>query len=164
MTKTVALAGFMGVGKSTVGAVLASLTGLKFVDLDDEIALSGGVSVAQIFSCEGEAGFRRRERAAVKAVMDGPPVVLALGGGTLHQDECLALLREKCFIVSLVTGLEEIRARLGPSDEARPLWADAEARFEARAEGYLRADVVVDVSGMDVHSVASAVLEVLPCE
>jgi shikimate kinase len=164
MAKTVALAGFMGVGKSTVGAVLASLTGLEFVDLDDEVALSGGVSVPQIFSCEGEAGFRRRERTALQVVMDGPPVVLALGGGTLHQAECLALLREKCFIVSLVTGLEEIRGRLGPSDEGRPLWADAEARFEARAEGYLRADVVVDVSGMDVHSVASAVLEVLPCE
>jgi shikimate kinase len=163
MGRGVALAGFMGVGKSTVGAALAPRLGLGFMDLDAEIAAESGRSVPQIFSCEGEAGFRAREAATLRRILRGPPVVLALGGGTLHQPGNLDALQACCTVVSLLADLDEIRGRLGAEDEQRPLWADAEARFAAREAGYHRADFCVDVSGLDISDSVDAVLGVLPC-
>jgi shikimate kinase len=154
MESGVALAGFMGVGKSTVGAALAPQLGLGFVDLDAEIAVESGRTLPQIFSCEGEAGFRAREAATLRRILSGPPVVLALGGGTLHQPGNLDALQACCTVVSLLAGLDEIRGRL---------WADAEARFAAREAGYHRADFCVDVSGLGISASVAAVLEVLPC-
>ena len=92
-----------------------------------------------------------------------PPVVLALGGGTLHQPGNLDALQACCTVVSLLADLDEIRGRLGAEDEQRPLWADAEARFAAREAGYHRADFCVDVSGLDISDSVDAVLGVLPC-
>ena len=163
MGRGVALGGFMGVGKSTVGAALAPRLGLSFVDLDEEIVAESGRSVPQIFSCEGEAGFRSREAATLRRILGGPPVVLALGGGTLHQPGNLDALQACCTVVSLLVDLDEIRARLGPEDENRPLWADAEARFSAREAGYRRADFCVEVSGLGISESVDAVLEILPC-
>ena len=67
-------------------------------------------------------------------------------------------------MVSLLAELDEIRARLGPEDADRPLWAVAEARFAQRAPGYLEADVCVDISGLSIAEVVDAVVEGLPCE
>ena len=60
------LIGFMGSGKTTVGRLLAERLGWSFADLDDVIVRSAGLTVAEIFAGEGEAGFRRRETAAVR--------------------------------------------------------------------------------------------------
>ena len=163
MRQGVALAGFMGVGKSSVGAALAELIGLPFVDLDALVQAQSGRRVSDIFSCEGEAGFRARESSALADVIAGPPSVVALGGGTIHQEGNLQLLRERYFVVSLLAPLDEIRGRIGPEDETRPLWADAESRFDSRADGYLAADACVDVTGLSIECAASAVSEVLPC-
>ena len=61
MAPLVALAGFMGSGKSSVGALSARLLGWRFVDLDDEIVKSAGMTIAEFFERHGEADFRRRE-------------------------------------------------------------------------------------------------------
>ncbi len=164
MERGVALAGFMGIGKSTVGAALAPRLGLRFVDLDERIEAEAGCSVSEIFAREGEPGFRAREARAVQALSEGPPIVLALGGGTLHHLDNLTVLQRGFHVVSLVAPLEEIRDRVGTSDAVRPLWADAASRYAERAEGYRRADAVADVSGLDVDGALRAVLEVLPCE
>ena len=164
MGRGVALAGFMGVGKSVVGAALAPRLGLAFVDLDTAVAQHSARTVAQIFTCEGEAGFRAREAAALKAVLAGPPVVLALGGGTLHQPGNLEMIQDWGTVVSLLAPLDEIRERLGSEGGGRPLWSDAEARYAAREAGYRQADVCLDVSGMSVQETVAVVQRSLPCE
>ena len=65
------LIGFMGSGKTTVGALLAEHLGWSFVDLDDLVVRSAGLTVAEIFAREGEEGFRRRETEAVRAAASG---------------------------------------------------------------------------------------------
>ena len=62
--KGISLIGFMGSGKSTVGRLLADNLGIPFVDLDEEIEKEAGMSVPEIFSREGEGGFRNRESRA----------------------------------------------------------------------------------------------------
>src|ERR1700677_4987582 len=76
------LTGFMGAGKSTVGAILAQELGWRFVDLDRVIEASSQLTVADIFRDLGEAEFRERERQAVQQLSGEEHMVLALGGGT----------------------------------------------------------------------------------
>ena len=77
---TLWLVGMMGVGKSTVGPLVAAKLGLPFVDLDEAIATAAGRSIPAVFAAEGEAGFRRREAAALEGAA-GTETVVACGGG-----------------------------------------------------------------------------------
>jgi hypothetical protein len=93
----VALVGFMGAGKTTVGRALAERLGWRFADLDDLIQAREGRSVEQIFREQGEAGFRKLERLTVRevAAADRPaPLVLALGGGAFPEEAVQEALRE----------------------------------------------------------------------
>ena len=85
---TLALAGFMGTGKSTIGPLVADRLGRAFVDLDQLVEQREGRSVAELFDRAGEQGFRLAEQRALAATLSGPPSVLALGGGTVHQPAC----------------------------------------------------------------------------
>src|SRR3989442_9907712 len=77
----IALAGFMGVGKSTVGRLLASELSRTFVDTDELVELNLGRSILECFQAGEEATFREVEAAAVREALDGEPSVIALGGG-----------------------------------------------------------------------------------
>lgn len=109
----------MAVGKSTVGRLLARRWGADFVDLDVVIG-----DIPAIFRTEGEAGFRRRESAALAATVSAGPAVLALGGGTLVAAQNRALLADWPVVV-LMASVETLRARLG-SGGSRPLAPDME--------------------------------------
>lgn len=134
----VALAGPMGSGKSTVGAALAARVGVPFVDLDARV---GGA--AAIFAAEGEAGFRRREQAALAEAVAGEGV-LALGGGSLVDRRNRALL-EGWELLVLDAPVEHLRARLGGGG-GRPLAAQLEALIVERADSYAAAGASVDAT------------------
>ena len=86
------LTGFMGAGKSTVGAILARDLGWRFIDLDRVIEAGSKSTVAEIFRDYGEADFRRRERQAVQQLISEEEIVLALGGGTIEDESTRSLL------------------------------------------------------------------------
>src|ERR1700728_1331163 len=86
------LTGFMGAGKSTVGAILAQELGWRFIDLDEVIEATSQRTVAEIFRDHGEADFRRREQQAVQQLSDEEEIVLALGGGTVENESTRSLL------------------------------------------------------------------------
>jgi shikimate kinase len=73
----VCLTGFMGAGKSTVGAIVAERLGLRFIDLDREIEAREHAQVPEIFSARGEDGFRVAESEALADVLAGPDAVVA---------------------------------------------------------------------------------------
>lgn len=133
MPWSVALAGLMGVGKSTVGPLLAARLGVDFVDLDQRIESEAGCSVAQIFAAEGEQGFRRRESAALDRVLSGGgPLVLALGGGTAHQPGAAARIQAVLPIAVLWAPLAELQRRT-QGGGSRPLSGRLEQLAQARA-------------------------------
>jgi shikimate kinase len=92
----VALVGYMGSGKSTVGRVLAEELGWGFVDLDREVEGEAGMTIAEVFETRGEPAFRELERAALEAaLLDGPRErVVACGGGVVIDARNRELLGE----------------------------------------------------------------------
>ncbi len=158
------LTGFMGAGKSTVGAILATELGWRFVDLDDVIEASSQLTVEEIFRDHGEAEFRRRERQAVEQLSNQEQIVLALGGGTVEDESTRSLLihsPENC-LVFLEAPLAELLARCTVEGKVRPLLAAPEslaARHHRRLPYYRTAHVTVTTHGLAPQAVAARVLE-----
>ena len=163
MSQTIAIGGFMGVGKSTVGRLLAGRLSVPFVDLDEAIEKHSGHSVSHIFEAYGEEHFRELEEKVLKVTLEGPPIVLALGGGTLHQSACLAQLQAHSKIIVLWLPLDGIRHRLGGGDAHRPLWAQAKTLFEERERGYKKAGILLDVQDMEPEDVVNELERVVAC-
>ena len=88
----IVLVGFMGAGKTTVGTLLAARLGLPFVDSDQVIEQRAARPVRQIFAQDGEPAFRALEHQVIAELLDGPPIVLALGGGAPEHPATQALL------------------------------------------------------------------------
>ena len=121
--ENIALVGFMGSGKSTVGPLLASALGMDYVDLDEMITERTGMDIAEIFELEGEEGFRERESEALKEALAGGNRVVSCGGGVVLRDENLELLRRRARVFYLRVSGETALQRLGDG-EGRPLLAE----------------------------------------
>jgi shikimate kinase / 3-dehydroquinate synthase len=141
---SVVLTGFMGTGKSSVGRLLAAMSGRTFVDTDELIAQRAGKPVAAIFAGEGEAAFRAQEAALVRELANRSGLVIATGGGMLVDSENAAALEAGNAVFCLQASPEEIVRRLEHDGGARPLLAGSQpaARVAAllaqREEAYAR--------------------------
>lgn len=151
----VALTGFMGSGKSSVGRELALLLHWLFVDLDAEIERSQQRKIRDIFSEDGEARFRHVETEMLQSVLEraARPFVLALGGGTFVQAANAELLRSYGVrTVFLQAPIETLTRRCSPEDAngtpgTRPLAANLDdfvQLYNARLPLYRTADVTVE--------------------
>lgn len=146
------LIGPTGAGKTSIGRHLAARYGLPFLDLDQEIERVTGVSVSTIFDIEGEAGFRRRERALLEEFSGQRGVLLATGAGAVLDPANRRTLRERGYVVWLQATVPVQLQRLA-LDTSRPLLADADrqqklqAMAEARTALYQEtADLIIPPS------------------
>ncbi len=126
MKSNIALIGFMGTGKTVVGRRLATATGKDFLELDAVIAERASRSIPDIFRLEGEAGFRRRETAAVTEVAGRENTVIACGGGVILSKINIVSLRENSRIVLLTASRNVILKRTRRDGATRPLLAAAD--------------------------------------
>jgi shikimate kinase len=166
--RRIVLTGFMGAGKSTIGALLAQKLGWNFLDSDTVIETNAGMTVAQIFDRHGEADFRLREAQAIRDHSQSECLVLALGGGALESDATRAALAQlECTCtVFLDAPLETMVARClaQPGAAERPVLADRERlaiRLAERLPHYRKAHLTLSTSGLTPHAVAEKILEVL---
>ncbi|MEU1005385.1 shikimate kinase [Streptomyces tibetensis] len=161
----VVLVGPMGVGKSTVGQLLAERLGLSYRDTDDDIVAAQGRTVAEIFVDEGEAAFRAIEKAAVHRALAEHDGVLALGGGAILDADTRALLAGQ-RVAYLSMDVEEAVKRTG-LNAARPLLAVNPRKqwrelMEARRHLYEEvATAVVATDGRTPEEVTEAALDAL---
>ena len=116
-----ALVGLMGAGKSRLGRLVAQHLGWPFQDIDREIERESGLTLPQIFSTEGEAGFRDRETAMLTLIgAAGSPRVVATGGGVVDRNKNLTLLKTEFYVVWIQVTPEEAARRL-EGKTGRPL-------------------------------------------
>ncbi|MEE1758373.1 MULTISPECIES: shikimate kinase [unclassified Streptomyces] len=155
----------MGVGKSTVGQLLAERLGVAYRDTDDDIVAEQGREIAEIFVDEGESAFRAIEKKAVHTALAGHDGVLALGGGAILDADTRALLVGQ-RVVYLSMDVEEAVKRTG-LNAARPLLAVNPRKqwrelMEARRNLYEEvATVVVTTDGRTPEEVTRAALDAL---
>ncbi|MFI6209773.1 shikimate kinase [Streptomyces sp. NPDC051041] len=161
----IVLVGPMGVGKSTVGRLLAERLGAGYRDTDDDIVAAQGRTIAEIFVDEGEAAFRALEKEAVTRAVAEHDGVLALGGGAVLDAGTRALLAGR-RVVYLSMDVEEAVRRTG-LNTARPLLAVNPRKqwrelMEARRHLYEEvATAVVPTDGRTPEEVTRAVLDAL---
>ncbi|MER6328558.1 shikimate kinase [Streptomyces sp. NPDC001034] len=159
------LVGPMGVGKSTVGRLLAERLGTGYRDTDDDIVAAEGRAISAIFVDEGEEFFRALEKAAVAAALAEHEGVLALGGGAVLDADTRALLARHP-VVYLSMDVEEAVRRTG-LNVARPLLAVNPRKqwrelMEARRHLYEEvATAVVSTDGRTPEEVTQAALDAL---
>lgn len=164
--RTIALVGLMGVGKSSVGRRLANTLGLPFRDADSEVEEAAGRTIPEIFAELGEPAFRDGERRVIGRLLEGPPHVLATGGGAFMNPETRALIKERAISVWLKADLDVLARRVGRKD-SRPLLAGKDpidvlrAQAEARYPAYAEADITVETGDTAHHIAVGQVIQAL---
>lgn len=118
--KNIVLTGYMASGKSTIGAEIAKMTGLKLVDTDALVEKNEGLSISDIFEKFGEEYFRDREAEACREAAEENGAVIATGGGAVLRSENIQALRRNGIIFNLEPSAALIGERLA-SDSGRPL-------------------------------------------
>jgi 3-dehydroquinate synthetase/shikimate kinase len=158
LDRHIALIGFMGAGKSTIGREAAERTSRPFVDTDEEIERRHG-PIPQLFEERGEPEFRRLEEEVVAEALAGPDAVIALGGGAVLSDATRERLRARAFTVYVAVDADAAWERARESD--RPLARreeDFRELFEARMPLYVE---VGEAIAKDVEDVLLAALRIL---
>jgi shikimate kinase len=159
--ETLAVAGMMGSGKSTVARHLGRLLGRRFVRLDDEIVRAARKPIPAIFAEDGERAFRALERIAVATLPAG--VVADLGGGAFCDPESAARLLAVGRVVFLDVSAREAARRIGGGAgfESRPLAASWEPLLARRLPLYRRAQLAIEVSALTPEAVARRIVGAL---
>lgn len=162
------LVGLPGVGKSSVGALLADRLGRTFMDLDREIERRAGMPITRIFSEHGEETFREMERDLTMELRVAEPMVLAPGGGWITRSETVALLRPPGCIIYMRAAPETAFRRMGAEWALRPLLAAGGNGLErltelyrARRATYEGADVAVDTELLSPQQVAEKIAAIV---
>lgn len=125
--QNVFLIGPMGVGKTTIGKMLAKELGLQFIDTDEEVERRAGANIAWIFDVEGEEGFRTRETNVLDDLTQRSKVLLATGGGSILKLENRRFIGSRGVVVSLETTVE-MQIKRTEKDKKRPLLQQGDPR------------------------------------
>ncbi|MEQ9640123.1 MAG: shikimate kinase [Alphaproteobacteria bacterium] len=155
LQRPLVMVGLMGAGKSSIGRRLAQRLGLPFVDADDEIEAAAGCTIPDFFSRFGEDEFRRGEERVICRLLDGPPQVVATGGGAFMSPLTREKVKQHGVSIWLRAELDVLLRRVKRRNN-RPLLAGKNQRqvlqglIDTRYPVYAEADVVVD-SGEGPH-------------
>ncbi len=162
----IVIIGITGVGKTTVGKIVAEQLGRKFIDLDKMIEQRCGVDIATIFSIEGESGFRARETDELRRIIqEEDNFVLSVGGGAILSAENRRLMSYH-FVIQLFANINVIVHRLSKSHGKRPLFQNTSIQqkvmdlYKARQEHYNQlSDLNINTSNSKPESVGEFIAE-----
>lgn len=144
MKDNIALIGFMGSGKTTIGKILAKYLDMKFIDIDKMISAREKKNIPEIFEEKGEQYFRKLEREIVLEESLNNNIVIATGGGVIIDNENIKNLKETSFIVYLDCTIECIYERVKNSKN-RPL-LNVENMFETIQELHKKRELLYKIS------------------
>lgn len=165
--KRIFLIGYMGAGKTSVGKILARLTGLSFIDLDSHIEARYHRTVSRLFEEKGEEEFRRIERRMLQEIAAFEDVVISTGGGAPCFFDNMAFMKESGLTIYLKVTVDELAKRLEVGRQTRPVLQNKTGgelkqfiadSLEKREDFYNQADIVFNAEMMltetDIHTIA----------
>lgn len=161
--QNIALIGFMGTGKSSVGQLAAAQLHFTFLDTDHVIEARAGKTISEIFAEQGEPAFRELERKIVGELVGRKRTVISTGGGVPVDPENFASLKSHSLIVCLWASPEKIWERVR-NQTNRPLLKEADPLakirklLEERAPYYRQADVLLNTEMRSLKDVAQQVV------
>lgn len=163
-----ALTGFMGSGKTSVGRIVADALGCPFLDLDAIIEKAGERSIPEIFAADGEEGFRKLEEKYLRSTLgkySGSTAVLALGGGTVTVPGAIPLLQEKTLCIYLKATPESLAGHLEGNSSNRPLLQEGKLienireRLSGREKLYREAaHIILETDGLSPKEIADEII------
>ncbi len=165
MKTSIALIGFMGVGKTAVGKALAKKLGREFIELDALIEQKAGKSIAEIFQHDSEVAFRELEIEVTKEVSRKKNLVIACGGGIVLNKINIDRLSNESTIVYLTASPKMILERVSGGGGKRPLLKTGnrdlkiEELLRFREPFYERAaDIKIDTAKLDIAAVTEQII------
>ncbi|MEI6195167.1 MAG: shikimate kinase [Verrucomicrobiota bacterium] len=159
----IALIGFMGTGKTSVGRLVAEQLHFEYLDTDEVIQTNTGRSITDIFAKDGEPAFRELEAKVVAELSSRTQTVISTGGGLPVNPKNLASLKTHALVVSLWSSPEKIWERVRHQSH-RPLLHDKDPQAKirellaAREPFYKQADVLLNTDLRSVREVAQQVV------
>lgn len=166
LTRPIVLIGLTGSGKSTVGKRLAKQLNCTFVDTDDVVSETTGLSVREIFEQKGEPAFRDHETRVLETILaDATPKVVAAGGGAVLAERNRQIIQNSMsFVVWLDAEPSNLLRRVSAGSHRPLLDDDAPATLmemsTTRRSLYAKlGDVRVDTNGRDINKVVNLVLK-----
>ena len=163
LMKTIVLTGMSGSGKSTAGKILSGKTGMKFVDIDEQIILNEKKSINEIFAQNGENYFREIEAKVIKNIFSPENLVISLGGGAFENEKTRNFLLENSVVIYLKTSPETVLDRLKNAND-RPLlnnnmnFERIENLLNFRKNNYELAHFTVITDNKNVEEIAGEIL------
>ncbi len=161
----IVLVGPMGVGKTTVGNLVADLLGRDFIDTDSMIEDVTGISIARIFSERSEAYFRSLEREVVQTVSKRNNLVIAAGGGMIVPEENFRDLDDNGILICLMASADVLADRVGGSN-SRPLLHKGDRKeiiqsiLNSRIKAFNRIEHMIRTDSVSPSAVAREVVSI----
>ena len=162
LTRPVVMIGLMGAGKSRIGRELATKLKYEFVDADDEIIDAAGCSISDIFKLYGEQAFRDVEMKVITRLLDGPPRIIATGGGAFMNESVRKKIVDSGISIWLKADIDVLVERTGRR-KGRPLLDKGDPKeilqqlMTQRYPVYATADIAVDSRDIPIDETVSEV-------
>jgi shikimate kinase len=154
MTKNLILIGIVGVGKTTIGKLIAESLDKEFIDLDKQIEYRCGVNIPTIFEIEGEEGFRNRETFELQQIVENQQnYILSVGGGCVIRPQNRELMKAaNSFVVQLYADVSVLVDRLSKSANKRPLFNNSDVKTKAQELYQARKQFYDEISHLTVNT------------
>jgi shikimate kinase len=164
--QNIVLIGFMGVGKTTVGKLVAKKLFRDFLDIDEEIEKEYKMPVSQIFAELGEKVFREREKEFIMNLCQHKIKIISVGGGAFLQEEIKNVCMSTCTVIYLDISWQDWKSRLELISESRPVLqgkslTDIEDLFYKRKEIYTSYHSKIEVGNQSAEEVADSIVQSL---
>jgi shikimate kinase len=157
--KNIFFVGLMGAGKTTIGRLIAKQLGMDFYDSDHEVERKTGVKIPLIFELEGEAGFRKRETAAIQSLCELNNIVMATGGGAVLAPENRELLKKHGTVIYLRANVHDLWHRTR-NDKTRPLLQGGNIKNKIEQLHQVRHPIYTEMADFIVDTGVQAALDI----